>query len=179
MRLAAESIGALLTATKVSTLALELVHGDTRKLGSSVVLRLVLVDFVDWDGGVNNRWLDSLLLDNWLDVLVHVVVDMLACNGRVGGGCVLSLTNSAGVLELSLLSDQTLFGVGVRAVLDDTVLYTSHLVGVLLRENLAIRNGLDRGVVVVLVDLTVDNGGLVLMLCAGDVLVLNSWVDGL
>jgi hypothetical protein len=53
-RLAAESIGALLTTTKVSTLALELVHGDTRKLSGSVVLSLVLVYFVDGDSGVDN-----------------------------------------------------------------------------------------------------------------------------
>jgi hypothetical protein len=160
-------------------LTLELVHGDTRKLGSSVVLSLVLVDFVDWDGGVDNRWLDSLLLDDWLDVLVHVVVYVLASDGWVGSGGVLSVSNSAGVLELSLLSSQALLSVGVRAVCDVAVLYTSHLVGVLLRKDLFVRNGLDRGVVVVLVDLTVDSSGLVLMLCASDVLVLNSWVDGL
>lgn len=118
-------------------------------------------------------------MDNWLDVLVHVVVDVLACNGWVGRGGVLSLSNGAGVLELSLLSSQTLLGVGIRAVLDVAVLYASNLVGVLLGEDLAVSNGLDRGVVMVLVNLAVDSGSLVLMLRFGDVLVLNSWVDGL
>jgi hypothetical protein len=163
----------------VSTLALELVHRDTRKLSGSVVLSLVLMDFVDGDSGVDNGGLNSLLLDNWLDVLVHVVVDVLACNSWVGRGGALSLSHGAGVLELSLLSSQTLLGVGIRAVLDVAVLYASHLVGVLLGEDLTVSNGLDRGVVMVLVNLAVDSGSLVLMLRFSDVLVLNSWVDGL
>lgn len=33
------------------------------------MFRLVVVNFVNRDGGVDNRWLDSLLLDNWLDGL--------------------------------------------------------------------------------------------------------------
>jgi len=49
-------------------------------LSSSVVLGFILVDFVHWDGGVDDGWLDGLLLDNGLDVLVHVMVYMLACN---------------------------------------------------------------------------------------------------
>jgi hypothetical protein len=98
--LAAESIRALLAAGEGTSLALELIHGDGRESGSSVVLSLVLVNLMDWDGGVDDRWLDSLLLDDWLDRLVDVVVDVLACN--VGTGCgVLSLANCAGVLELS------------------------------------------------------------------------------
>lgn len=34
-----------------------------------MVLRLVVVNFMDRDGSVDNRWLDSLLLDDWLDGL--------------------------------------------------------------------------------------------------------------
>ena len=36
------------------------------------MLGLVLMDFVDRYGGVNNRGLDSLLLNNWLDGLEDV-----------------------------------------------------------------------------------------------------------
>jgi hypothetical protein len=163
----------------MSALTLELVHADTRELGSSVVLGLVLVDFVDWNGCVNDRWLDGLFLDDWLDVLVYMVVDMLACSNWIGRGGVLSLSNRAGILELSLLGSQSLLGVGVRTVLDVTVLYAGHLVGVLLGKNLAVSDRLDRGMIVVLVNLAVDSGSLIFMLCFGDVLVLNGSVDGL
>lgn len=47
----------------------------------------------------------------------------------------------------------------------------------MLRENLTVRNGLDGGVVVVLVHFTVNGGGLVVVLSTGYVLVLNCWVD--
>jgi len=82
-RLAAESIAAFLAAVEVSALALELVHGDGRERASSVVLGFVLVDFVDGDGGVDDGWLNCLLLDDWLDVLVDVVVNVFACNSGV------------------------------------------------------------------------------------------------
>jgi len=176
-RLAAESIGTLLTATKVSALALELVHGDGRKLAGSMVLGLILVNLMDGNSGVYNGGLDSLLLDHWLDLLVYMVVDVLACNSWVGRGCLLSVSHSAGVLELSLFGGQTLLGVFVRAVLDIAVLYTSNLVGVLLREDFTVLDWLNGGVVMVLVYLAVDSSGFILMLCAGDVLVLNSGVD--
>jgi len=83
-RLTAERISALLAAAKVAALALELVHGDAGELGRGVVLGFVLVHLVDWDGGVHDGGLHGLLLDDGLDVLVHVVVDVLACNNRVG-----------------------------------------------------------------------------------------------
>lgn len=34
-----------------------------------MVLGLVVVNLVDRDGCVDDRWLDSLLLDDWLDGL--------------------------------------------------------------------------------------------------------------
>lgn len=34
-----------------------------------MVLGLVVVNFVNRDGGVDDRWLDSLLLDDWLNGL--------------------------------------------------------------------------------------------------------------
>jgi hypothetical protein len=49
-----------------------------------MVLGLVLVDFVDGNGGVDDGWLNCLLLDDGLDVLVNVVVYVFACNSGVG-----------------------------------------------------------------------------------------------
>jgi hypothetical protein len=56
----------------------EVIHGDSRELGSSVWLSFILVDLVSWDGGVEDGWLDSLLLNNWLHGLVDVVINVLA-----------------------------------------------------------------------------------------------------
>ena len=103
LRLPVKSISALLATRDVATLLLEFVHGDGRELRSSVVLGLVLVDLVDGDCSVDNGRLNSLLLYDGLDVLVHVVVNMLACDGRVGGAGVLSVTDSASISELGLL----------------------------------------------------------------------------
>lgn len=36
------------------------------------MLGLVLMNFMDGDSGVNNRWLDGLFLDDGLDGLMHV-----------------------------------------------------------------------------------------------------------
>ena len=38
-----------------------------------MVLGLVMMDLVDGDSGVDDRWLDSLLLDDWLDSLGHLL----------------------------------------------------------------------------------------------------------
>jgi len=129
--LASERIGALLTTLERSSFCSELVHADGWERGSSVVLGLILVDFVDWNGGVHDGWLNSLLLDDWLDSLVDVVVDVLASDGSSSRCSVLSLANSAGVLELSLLGSKTLLDGVVVSMLDVAVLNTSHSVRVL------------------------------------------------
>lgn len=144
-----------------------------------MVLGLVVVDLMDWNGGVYDGWLDSLLLDNWLNVLVNMVVDVLTGDGWSSRCSVLRLANLAGVSELSLLSLKTLSYVVVIAVLDLTVLNTDNVVAVLLWKNLAVLDWLDGGVVMILVNLTVDGSGSLLVLGLGDMLVYNGWVDSL
>ena len=77
-------------------MTLELIYGDSWESRSSVVLSLILVDFVDGSSGVSNWWLDNLLLGDWLNVLVNVVADVLACNGWVGKLSVLNLADFRG-----------------------------------------------------------------------------------
>jgi len=177
--LTCESVAALLTTSEGSTLSLELVHGHSREGGSSVMLGLVLVDFMDGDGGVNDGWLNSLLLDDRLDVLVDVMVNVLTSNRWCSCAGLLGVTDGAGVLELSLLSRETVLDVRIIAVLDIAVLNTCHLVGVLLREHLSVLDGLNRGVVVVLVNLAVYRGGDIFVSGGCDVFLLNGGVDGL
>jgi len=177
--LAGKRISSLLASTELTALARELRQGHRWELASSVVLGLVLVNLMDRNGGVDNGRLNRLLLDDGLDVLVHVVVDMLACNSLALGGGTLCLAEFAGVLELGLLGCEAGLGVFVGAVLDVAVLDAGHLVGVLFGEDLAVLDGLDGGVVVVLVDFTVDGFGLLVDLGASYVLVLDGGVDSL
>lgn len=169
--LAAKSISALLTTTQVATLSLELIHGDSRELGSSVVRSFVLMNFMDRDGCVNDGWLNRLLLHDWLDVLVHMVVDVLTCDRGMSGLRVLNVADGAGVLELGFLGGKTVIDVVVVAVLDVTVLYTGHVVAVLFGKDLLVLYGLDRSVVMILMNFTVNSGLKVLVLGTSDILV--------
>lgn len=177
--LASERIRALLTTSQRSTLSVELVHADSWKGRSSVVLGLILVYLVDGNGGVYNGRLNSLLLDDGLDVLVDVVVNVLTSDGGGGSAGVLGLIDFTSILELGTLGFEALLYVVLVAVLDVAVLDTCHLVGVLLWENLLVGDGLDRGVVVVLVNFTVDGGGNIFVSGWGDGLVGDGWVYGL
>lgn len=58
--------------------SLELFHGFDWKLGHGVVFRTVVVNFVNGYRSVHDFLLDGLLVDDWLDHLVYVVVPMFA-----------------------------------------------------------------------------------------------------
>lgn len=83
--LAFEAVMSLLTTSQAATLLLEVGHADGGESGGRVVLGLTVVSFVDWDGGMYDRWLNGLLLDNGLDGLVHMVVDVLSSDDRGSG----------------------------------------------------------------------------------------------
>ena len=85
----------------------------------------------------------------------------------------------ADILELCLLGRQTILYMFVVPVLDVAVLDTCYLVGVLFREDLAILNGLNGGVEVVLVNFAVDGRCHILLSGGCDLLVLYSGVDSL
>ena len=157
----------------------EVVHGDGRELGSGVVLSLVLVDLMNRNSSVDDGWLNSLLLHDGLNVLVYVVVDVLTRDSGVGGGGVLGIANGAGILKLGLLGGEALLHVVIVAVLDVAVLNASHVMRVLLGHHLLVLDGLDGGMVVILVNFTVNSRLDVLMLGASDVLVGDGRVDAL
>lgn len=141
--LALESISALLTSSEGASLGSELAHADSGESSGSVVLSLVLMNLVDWDGGVDNGWLDSLLLDDWLNGLMDVVVNMLTSNGGAFGCSMLGLSDSSGVLELGLFSSETFLNLIVISVLNVAVLNSSELMSVLLWKDFAILDRLD------------------------------------
>ena len=97
---------------------------------------------------------------------------MLASNDRRNRVGLLGTSFRAAVLELqTLLFKASLDGVGVT-VLDLTLLNGGHSVGMLFRENLAILDRLDRGMVMVLVHLAI-NGCLSLLMTLLDHLFVD------
>ena len=104
--------------------------------------------------------------------LMDVVVDVLASNDG-SNGVTLFLLHTTRTLELlSLLFETCLDSLRV-AMLMVTLLDANHVVRVLLGQNLTIFDGLDRGMVVILVDLTVDGSGCLLMALLHNVLVYD------
>jgi hypothetical protein len=186
-----ELVVALLAASEGTTLGLELLHGHGWESSSLMVGSLVMVNLMDGDGGVDNVGLDGLLLDNGLDGLVDVLDDV-----SLGGGDVVCFqtyvmnvlsANSGGnalavggvfdatlVSKASLVVNQSPLGAINVAVVELAVLNSSELSSVLLGQNLAVLDGLDSAVVVVLVDFLVNGSVDLLVDVRLDDLVLDS-----
>jgi len=137
----------------------------------------VVVNLVDWNNGVGDVWLNGLLLDDWLDGLVNVVVNVLATDGWLDGLGVLALALNVLVLVLGLLQPQLLGNLLVVAVLEVAVLDGGKVVVVHLWLDLLVEDWLDRGVVVVLVNLFVDSGLNILVLDKVVSLLSDGWSD--
>jgi len=142
-RLALETVVTLLAAGQNSALLLKVGHADSWEGRGAVVLGSVVVDLVDWDGGVDDMGLDGLLVDHRLDLLVDVVVNVLAGDRWGNGRGVLDITLLGGVLELSSLSCEALLNLCVTAVLELAVLNCTKVVVVLLGESLFVVNWLN------------------------------------
>jgi hypothetical protein len=92
---------------------------------------------------------------------------------------VLRSSFAASVLELSSFGGKAFLDVAVVSVLDLTVLYSCHVVAVLLWENLTVLDRLNRGVVVVLVNFPVDGCLCLVMMDSVYSFFGDSWVDSL
>lgn len=117
---------------EVALLPGKLVKGLCGKSRGPVVNGLGVVRLVDRDGCVYNVGLDSLLLDDGLDVLVDVVVDALARDD--GGRCrsVGGVVSDGGVLELGVLAVEGVLGFLLVSVLEGLVCDGDDVVVVLL-----------------------------------------------
>jgi len=71
-------IDSFVTTMKCAALLLEFTHVYGWEGRCCMVLGGVEVLLVNWHGGVDYVWLDGLLVNDWLDSLVHVVMYMLA-----------------------------------------------------------------------------------------------------
>jgi len=87
-----------------TTLLLELVDADGRQLGCAVVLGAQMVCLMYRDCGVDGSGLDSLLVDNWLNGLVNMMVHVLTLHGRGLALGVQGIGHIASVLVLGRIS---------------------------------------------------------------------------
>jgi len=168
----------LVTTVQRTTLLLELAHTDGWEGRGSVVLWCVVVLLVDWDGGVDYVWLNGLLMYNWLNCLVDVVMYMLAGNLWNGLGVRFVSTNSGVlVLELGLLLLEMLLCLCVITMVMGAVFDTDLLVMMLLWENFLVLYWLDRGMIMILVNFSVFYDLLFFASLLLDSLFLHCWGD--
>ena len=154
------------------------------------MLGILFVNFMDRDGSMYDGGLDGLLLYDWLDgltsllatcaritvigsYLMHMVVNMLSCNGRIdrmslAGGCFCS-----GVVEVCTFLLKTLLHSAVLAMLVLAMFYGDETVLMLLWQDFTILNWLNGSMVMVLMNLSINSGGDLLMLLFLDVLLNN------
>jgi len=169
----------LLAAAKHTSLGLELVHGHGRQSSGLVVGGCIVMNLVYGDSGVDNIWLDNLLVDDGLNGLVDVVMNMLSTNRGCYALALGGTLNAAFVPELGLLLNEIPLGRVVVAVVKLAVLYGTKLGGVCLGENLTVLDGLNSAVVVVLVNLLIDGSVYLLMLVRLNSLVYYSRCNSL
>lgn len=105
-------------------------HGESSSL---VVNRLSVVCLVNGNSGVDNVRLDSVLLNNRLNVLVDVVMHSLASNGRSSGGSMSRLVSRSSVLELRMFPVKGILGLPLVSVVESLVCDGDDVVVVLLR----------------------------------------------
>jgi hypothetical protein len=102
-------------------------------------------------------------------------MNLLASNSWQLSRRVLYIADLAGALELGTLILKPLSHVFVITVTEFSPLSTNHVMCILLGENLLVLNRLNRGVVVVLVNLTINRPSDIFLLCSDDPLVLDIW----
>jgi len=163
----------LLATSQRTSLGLEFAHSHGGKGSSSVVSGGVVVNLVDWNCGVHDVGLDDLLLDNWLNGLVDMVVNVLASESGRHALALRGSLYSPLVLELCLFLNKVLLRSVMVTVVKLAVLDSSKLCGVLLWQYLAILNWLNGAVVVILVHLLVYSCIDLLVLVGLDGLVNN------
>jgi len=168
-----KGIRSLSSASKGTTLLLVLVHRDRGQGGSAVNASLVVMDLVNWDSGVYDLGLNSLLVHNRLDGLVDVMVNMLALKNRSMRLRACSVSYDTLIMHPRLLSPQCPLDGGLVAVVEFPVDNLAEIALMLLGQHLLVIDGLFYSVIVVLVNLLIDGSADLFMLGGLDGLFLN------
>jgi len=139
-------------ATRLSELVKSL-HGQSR---NAMMLRRSVVGLMNRDNSVDNLWLDSLLVDDGLDSLVHMVMNVLTSNCGSSSGRVGCVSCGGSVLELTKFSTHSAVCLFLVVMSELALNFGQHVMDMLLWKNFLMGNGLHCGVVMVLVDLSVN-----------------------
>ena len=111
-----------------------------------------------------------------------MMMDALGLNRRCNCLSLFGGKGGRGISKLLCFAIESGSGFLRILMLEFFVLHTSHLVAMLLWQNLAILDGLHRGVVMILLNLTVYSSGDVFMTSRDDLLVLDgrclSFING-
>ena len=100
----------------------EFIHGLGRKHGCFMVYWRLMVHLMDGHGGVHNLGLDDILLDNWLDVLVDMVVSVYSLHSSRRRRF-LGIMDCFGILIPGLVFCKCGLELLVAALVHDTLLY--------------------------------------------------------
>jgi len=136
-----------------------------------------MVSLMNRNGGVDDMRLDSLLLDDRLNMFVNMVMNTLASYNRSSSGRVGSAVSLASVSELGSLSVKSSTGILLVSMMESLVLHGDEVVVVLLSESLLVSDGLNSCVMVLLVNLLIESSSHVLMSVRADMLLDNMRPD--
>lgn len=145
-----------------------------------MVLRFLVVDFVHGCSAVHNMGLNRLLVDDGLHMLVNMVVNMFPLSSWCLGLSASGRTDFASVLcqtKPSLLLRQCTIDPVMISVAELFVLGILVYMSMLLGEDLSVLDGLDSGVVMILVDFLVHWSVNLLVLSGLHMLMLNGGFD--
>jgi len=128
-------------------------HGQSR---NAMMLRRSVVGLMNGDNSVDNLWLDSLLMDDGLDSLVHMVMDVLTSDCGSSSSRVGCVSCGGSILELTKFSAYSAVCLFLVVMSEFALNLGQHVMDVLFWKNLLVSDGLYSSVVVVLVDLSVN-----------------------
>lgn len=139
------------------------------------MLRRGMVFLVDRDDCVDHFGGDDLLVYNWLDGLVDVMMNVFALDSGSSRGVVSGFVGVGRVFELGCLSLKSQTSLVIITVMELPVDGVFHHMVMLLGEDLLMLDGLDGGVIVILVDFAVDSFLDLLMVSGLHVLAGDGW----
>lgn len=143
---------------------------------SAFARRLYLL--VDRFRGVDNFWLDGFLVDDGNNSLVDMMVNVLTSDRRSSSLCVAHLLGRPVVFEMTKLSVELHLGVFRIVMVILSFFAREDVVGVLLGQPFLMLERLDCGVVMVLMNLTVDSFSGLLVTMWSNGLSSHGGVDG-
>ena len=153
-----------------TALVFEFRHTDGVKRSRPMMFGGIVMGFMNWDGGVYDFWLDDLLVDHWLNCLMDVMMNMLPGNSRIDFLGFLFLRGKTLILERSSFLLESIGDMLLVAVVMSPLLHGHNVVAMLLGQYFGILHRLNRGVMVIFVNLFVNSCLDRLMAC---------WLDSL